>query len=298
MKVYEINKEEYTELKNNKKKFKNNYELQDGDRLYIFSKCKINIYYLDEYLENNYDDVCVIKDIHNSNVIIANENNFNYTVDIGYKYQDLMFRNEEQWKVYISRMKGRPDYSVPQEEVPQLSEAYNKPQVGITINEKDAVPIYYVQVYDDDLTVELIREYNNNILKVVDETILINRIDETIDNSQYELTDISSIQSLIKSAKSNIDIDAVILSINKLHRDVIVTRILPYYYCDNISSKLKEKLYEDVFMKIKNVKNIILIPRKASYSFHDSCVENIKRIQKKTKLELDKSTLIKCFLNE
>ena len=243
MKVYEINKEEYTELKNDKKKFKNNYELQDGDRLYIFSKCKINIYYLDEYLENNYDDVCVIKDIHNSNVIIANENNFNYTVDIGYKYQDLMFRNEEQWKVYISRMRGRPDYSVPQEEVPQLSEAYNKPQVGITINEKDAVPVYYVQVYDDDLTVELIREYNNNILKVIDETILINRIDETIDNSQYELTDISSIQSLIKSAKSNIDIDAVILSINKLHRDVIVTRILPYYYCDNISSKLKIFLY-------------------------------------------------------
>jgi hypothetical protein len=292
---YEINESEYNILKYKKQDFKTNHEIVEGDRLYILNTCKINKYYLDEYLENNYDNVTTIKDINNANVIIANSNNFNYNVDIGYQFREYLFRNEDQWKVFISRNTLKPGY-VFEENVPLLSDAYKNNDVEDWVKYEDAKPVHYIEVFNDELTIPMFIEYNESKLKVIDENLLIEKITSTIDNSEYELTDVETLLYLLQS-KRNEDISAAITSINKLHRETIVTKIFPYYFSESLKLEVKVRLYNEVFKLNRLLKNDVLSPDKARFSTnYINCIENMRRIQTKYNLEIDKNILLKSFM--
>lgn len=301
MKTYEISEEEYNELKV-KKPFKTNCTIEEGDRLYLLKNCKINKYYLDEYLENNYDNVALTDNIHNANIIIANSSNFNYVVDIGFAHNDLLFRNEEQWKLYLSRLKGKSPKGENKKneegEIQLLSQAYKKKPTGPTVDYSEAKQIPYITLYSDDLLVEIIKEYNNNILKVIDENYLIAKINLTNDDSQYTISNVDDIHYLILSAKNNADYIAVVESVNKLHRDTIIAKILPFYYREDVNINMKKFLKSEVFAHIKHVKDVILEPEKATFSNYRHCSNNIKKIEHKTKIKIDSEILKKCFLNE
>jgi len=292
---YEINETEYNILKFKKQNFATNHELVEGDRLYILDTCKINKYYLDEYLENHYDNVLRIKDINNANVIIANSNNFNYNVDIGYQFREYLFRNESQWKVFISRNTLKPGY-VFEENVPMLSDAYKNNEVEEWVKYEDAKPVHYIEIFNDELTTPMFMEYNDSKLKVIDENLLIEKINSTIDNSKYELTDVETLLYLLQS-KRNEDISAAITSINKLHKETVVIKVFPYYFSESIRMEVKVRLYNEVFKLNKFLKNDILAPERARYSTHYiNCIENIKRIQNKYNLTVDKDILFKSFM--
>ena len=292
---YEINESEYNILKYKKQDFKTNHEIVEGDRLYILNTCKINKYYLDEYLENHYDNVTTIKDINNANVIVANLNNFNYNVDIGYQFREYLFRNEDQWKVFISRNTLKPGY-VFEENVPLLSDAYKNNDVEDWVKYEDAKPVHYIEVFNDELTIPMFIEYNESKLKVIDENLLIEKITSTIDNSEYELTDVETLLYLLQS-KRNEDISAAITSINKLHRETIVTKIFPYYFSESLKLEVKIRLYNEVFKLNRLLKNDVLSPDKARFSTnYINCIENMRRIQTKYNLEIDKNILLKSFM--
>jgi hypothetical protein len=292
---YEINESEYNILKYKKLDFKTNHEIVEGDRLYILNTCKINKYYLDEYLENHYDNVSVTKNINNANVIIANDNNFNYNVDIGYQFREYLFRNESQWKVFISRNTLKPGY-VFEENVPMLSDAYKNNDVEDWVKYEDAKPVHYIEIFNDELSIPMLVEYNESKLKVIDENSLIDKITSTIDNSKYELTDVETLLYLLQSKRKE-DISAAITSINKLHRETIVIKIFPYYFSEAIALEVKIRLYNEVFKLNRLLKNDILSPEKARFSTHYiNCIENIRRIQNKYNLELDKDILFKSFM--
>lgn len=292
---YEINESEYNILKYKKQDFKTNHEIVEGDRLYILNTCKINKYYLDEYLENHYDNVTTIKDINNANVIVANLNNFNYNVDIGYQFREYLFRNEDQWKVFISRNTLKPGY-VFEENVPLLSDAYKNNDVEDWVKYEDAKPVHYIEVFNDELTIPMFIEYNESKLKVIDENLLIEKITSIIDNSEYELTDVETLLYLLQS-KRNEDISAAITSINKLHRETIVTKIFPYYFSESLKLEVKIRLYNEVFKLNRLLKNDVLAPDKARFSTnYINCIENMRRIQTKYNLEIDKNILLKSFM--
>lgn len=296
MKTYEIEEKEYHKLKN-KIPFKTTHELTEGDRIFVLKGSKINLYYLDEYLENNYNDVLTTTDILNANVILGNINNFNYVVDIGYKYENVTFRNEEQWNLYISRNTFKPSKVPPREETPLLSEAYNKEEVYHGPSFDKATPIYYINIFCENLDIETIMFYNDGMIKTIDESVLIRRIESA--NKQYEIDteDVNDIFDLLRSKKKH-DINAAITSIKKMHRDSIITKIIPIYYSDNIERTTKELLYNEILSKLKNITELLIEPNKASYSYYERTTESLRRIQYRTKLEFDKNILIKCFLNE
>jgi hypothetical protein len=292
---YEINESEYNILKYKKLDFKTNHEIVEGDRLYILNTCKINKYYLDEYLENHYDNVLRIKDINNANVIIANDNNFNYNVDIGYQFREYLFRNESQWKVFISRNTLKPGY-VFEENVPMLSDAYKNNDVEDWVKYEDAKPVHYIEIFNDELSIPMLVEYNESKLKVIDENSLIDKITSTIDNSKYELTDVETLLYLLQSKRKE-DISAAITSINKLHRETIVIKIFPYYFSESLKLEVKVRLYNEVFKLNRLLKNDVLSPDKARFSTnYINCIENIRRIQTKYNLEIDKNILLKSFM--
>jgi hypothetical protein len=61
--------------------------------------------------------------------------------------------------------------------------------------------------------------------------------------------------------------------------------------------EVKVRLYNEVFKLNKFLKNDILAPDRAKYSTHYiNCIENIKRIQNKYNLTVDKDILFKSFM--
>lgn len=303
MKSFTIKEEEYNLLsRHTNKKLLSHYELIEEDRIFLASNTKINPYYLDEYLEKKYNNVSRTKNINNATVIIGNENSFYFRVGIGYHYEGNNFRNIDQWRLFIDRINPRKEKTAKKptlnDSISLLKDSYKDMNHEVILTEDMANKIYYIEIANDDFDVEIIRDYCEDSIITVDEQYLIDLVHEELvvpDKVKYGIKNDDIVFWLKSGNKTNTEL--VVNEINKLPWKERITHFLPFYYSEFISHDMRNALYNDVFGKINMIKGLLLEPAKAKYSNYSKVAGNIERIQKKTKLEIDKDMFIKSFLN-
>lgn len=292
MKSYILTEEEYNTFKQQRRNHIQNKELVNGDKIFISSFCKIDKEELINYITENYENVYLTPNIDDATIILVNDNAQLYTVNIGYEYENKMFIDETQWKVFISRL--TPKYK-PKEDVDDdiLQKSYKDTKNQSVINYEDATKKYYINIYDDSHTVESIMDFLRNEIDIVSENFLINKIKNNIEYD-FEIEDI--IKLLISHNNANVNI--AIKTIKKITKEELIKYILPYYYSEKTTRNAKNLLYNEIFSKDKEIGSIILQPQKAAWSHYRHVKENIKRIQRKTKIKINEKEFIKSYLDE
>jgi hypothetical protein len=292
MTSYIITEEEYN-LLSRKKKQKKSYNIKENDVIFISDHCKINKKSFIDQLSKNYDELIIAEDSEDADVIIVNDDSDLYVVGKGYEYEGLSFRNEEEWKLYISKINQKPKKK--EENVKPVYKSYEDNQEDSFIKFEDADEIYYIMILDSSHTVDMFKDYINEEILIVSEKNYMNSLVEEEPNYGFNNDDIVS---FLRSDKQG-DWKIAIKYINDNYDlEDVVRKILPHYYSEIINIKVKEQLHMKIFSSFTKLKDLVLEPRKAAFSHYRHVNTNIKKIQRKTKIKIDKDEFLKSYLNE
>lgn len=298
---YALKEEEYNVLANRKKLPKKSYSIKEGDRIFISSHCKIDKGDFIKYIDDKFDDVYLSPEIENCNVVLINDDSDLYITNIGYQYEEMSFRNEEEWMLFISKSNQKLNGHDNKKDKKDLTikdayKSFEDNQKDSHIDFNSATKVYYITILDHNHTVNSIVNYIEGSITMVYENNFIKITSDKVE-TVYNFSNEDIIHFLNGSNKNNWDI-AITHILNNYELEDIVKLIIPYYYSEKMNGNAKNLLYKKVLLQTKKIKDVIIEPRKAAFSHYRHVKENIIQIQRKTKINIDNEEFLKSYINE